>query len=159
MVDDAFVFEIQSRLVASPEDVWAIVSTMAGVNDELWPLFRMTHPRGRDRIDAQEVPLGVRVFRSTLLLGGVLPIDYDDLVFDEIDPGRGFVERSSMLTSRVWRHVRRVDPRPGGGTIVTDRIDFEPRTPPLAPVLCAIVPRVFRHRHKRLRKRFVWARG
>jgi ligand-binding SRPBCC domain-containing protein len=160
MVDDRpYLFEFQSRLVASPEDVWARVSTMAGVNDELWPMFRMTHPPGRERIDAQEVPLGVPVFRSTLLLGCVLPIDYDDLMFDEIDPGRRFVERSSMLSSRVWRHERRIDPRPGGGTIVTDRVDFEPRMAPLAPIMCVLVPRIFRHRHKRLRLRFKWARG
>ena len=34
----------QSRLAASASDVWAVVSTMDGVNDELRPFVRMTHP-------------------------------------------------------------------------------------------------------------------
>ena len=50
--------------------------------------------------------LGERLFRSWILLFGVLPIDYDDITLVSIEPGRGFHERSSMLSMRVWEHER-----------------------------------------------------
>lgn len=140
-----------SVLHASPVEVWERVSTFEGVNEELGPLIRMSAPP-RARID-ESVPIGRRWFRSRLLLFGVLPLDYDDLTFASIDPGRGFHERSAMLTMRVWEHERTLEPHPSG-CIVRDTVRWETRLPVPQAIPRAIVGRVFSHRHRRLRRRF-----
>ena len=61
------------------------------------------------------------------LLFGLIPFDYDDLCVERLDPGVGFLERSKMLSARVWEHERTLEPLDGGGTRVTDRVRFEPR--------------------------------
>ncbi len=140
-----------SLLRASPQNVWEHVSTFAGVNDEFGPLIRMSAPDGA-RIDAT-VPVGRRWFRSRLLLFGVLPVEYDDLTFVEVRPGRGFRERSSMLTLRVWEHERTIEPHPGG-CVVRDTVGWEARLPVPDGLIRGIVGRVFDHRHRRLRGHF-----
>ncbi len=146
-------FEVSSVLPAPPAEVWARVSTMAGVNAELAPFFRMTFPARFASIDPVEVPLGRRVFRSWVLLFGVLPVDYDDLAFERIEPGRGFLETSTMLSQRRWIHERTLDPE-GTGCRVTDRVRFEPRVPGVTWLLGPLYHRVFLHRHRQLRKAF-----
>lgn len=152
-------FEFTSVLDAPRAAVWAAVSTPAGINDELAPYLRMTMPATMRTLDAATVPLGVRLFRSWILLGGVVPIDYDDLVLVALDPGAGFHERSSMATARVWEHVRTLRDEGADRCVLTDRASFVPRFAWAAPVLRAIVPRVFAHRHRRLRRRFGGAAG
>ena len=143
----------RSFLAAPPDEVWARVSTLAGINAELWPLARMTYPPGLARLDPAVVPLGRRAFRSIILLLGVLPVEYDDLTLLRLEPGRGFLERSSTLTLRRWQHERTVEGA-GGGCYVEDRLTLEPRWPPVAPLALAIVRGLFRHRHRRLRATF-----
>ena len=122
-----YSFELSSQLAAPAEEVWAHAASMRGVNRELFPLARMTHPRGLSVLEPGSVPLGARAFRSWILAAGVLPIDYDDLTIVELEPGRRFLERSPMLTQRLWTHERIVEPRAGGGASLTDRVSFEPR--------------------------------
>lgn len=111
----------------------------------------MTSPRehaGRTLFDA---PLGVPLFRSWLLLFGVLPIDFDHIGLEAVDPTSGFVESSTMLSMRTWRHERRVTPLPdGAGSRVSDTLTFTPRIPGTGALLAAIVGALFRHRHRRL---------
>jgi ligand-binding SRPBCC domain-containing protein len=145
--------EIESSLAAPPDAVWERVSTFAGVNDELRPLMRMTAPARIRALDPSEVVLGERIFRSWVLLFGVIPVDYDDLTLVALEPGRGFHERSRMLSMRVWEHQRRIDPD-GGGCRVRDRLSFEPRMALAGPLLERFVRMTFRHRHRRLRRRF-----
>ncbi|MGH2794424.1 MAG: hypothetical protein ACRDKG_08965 [Actinomycetota bacterium] len=145
-------FVVGSALDSPADTVWSRVTTMQGVNEELAPIFRMTHPRGLDRLP-DDAPLGVKLFRSWVLLFGILPLDYDDLTLIRIEPGRGFHERSQMLTCRRWEHVRTLEPVPTG-TILTDQISFEPRVSVAGPVLFGVTRRLFAHRHRRLRKRF-----
>ena len=114
----------------------------------------MTAPPHVRRLDAAGVPVGERICRSWLLLFGVLPIDYDDLTLVSIEPGRGFHERSAMLSMRVWEHERTIEARPDGGCTVRDRLRLEPRLPGSGPLLEPIVRFTFRHRHRRLRRRF-----
>ena len=45
-----------------------------------------------------------------MLLGGFLPVDYDDLCLAEIEPPRRFLERSRMLSMSIWQHERIVEP-------------------------------------------------
>ena len=134
-VDPARRFSFSSRLSAAPEEVWAHAMTIRGVNRELFPMARMTCPRDLGR-DLTRLPLGRRAFRSWILAAGILPIDYDDLTFVELEPGRRFLERSSMWSQREWCHERTVEPV-GGGSIVTDRVRFVPRVPALRIVVPA----------------------
>lgn len=149
----SYEFSFSSRLSAPPNQVWAHATTMRGVNRELWPLARMTYPRQFGSIDPADVQLGRRVFRSWILAGGIVPIDYDDVTFLELEPGRRFLERSPMLTQREWQHERIVDPA-AGGSIVTDRVRFVPRAGALGPLFFAVFRLAFRLRHWNLRRLF-----
>jgi hypothetical protein len=151
-VAKSFAFDLSSRLSASAAEVWAHAISMRGVNRELFPLARMTHPRGVESLGATEVPLGKRAFRSWILFLGFLPIDYDDLTFLELEPGR-FLERSPMLTQREWQHERRVH-AVEGGCVLTDRVRSVPRIPALAPLFRAVFQLAFALRHHNLRRRF-----
>ena len=145
--------EQESSLAAPVDVVWEHGSTFDGVNDELRPLMRMTAPAHIRRLEPSDVVLGERLFRSWVLLFGVLPIDYDDLTLVAIEPGRGFQERSTMMSMRVWEHDRTLAPN-GSGCVVRDRLGFEPRVPGMGPLLDRIIRATFRHRHRRLRRRF-----
>jgi ligand-binding SRPBCC domain-containing protein len=145
----------QESIVAAPPDVvWARVSTVEGVNDELLPLMRMTAPAHVRALDPSQVVLGERIFRSWVLLFGVIPIDYDDLTLIALEPGSGFHERSRMPSMRVWEHKRTLEPTGDAATRVSDRLSFEPRLPGSGPLLERFIRATFRHRHRRLRRRF-----
>jgi ligand-binding SRPBCC domain-containing protein len=111
----------------------------------------MTAPPGVAGIDEAQVVLGQPIGRSTLLLFGVVPIDRMDVTLVELEPGRRFLERSAVRSQRLWQHERTVVPD-GEGCTLTDRIDFEPRL--FGPVVAAFMRRVFRHRHRVLRRTF-----
>ena len=145
-------FVFRSSLAAAPEVVWDRITTIQGVNDELAPILRMTHPPGLDRLP-DDAPTGVRLFRSWVLLFGVIPVDYDDLTLVRIEPGQGFLESSQLMTARRWEHERTLEPL-AGGTLLSDRIAFEPRIRPFGPVLFRVTRALFAHRHRRLRARF-----
>ena len=143
----------ESVLSASPDAVWARVSTFEGINDELRPLMRMTAPARIRALEPDDVVLGERIFRSWVLLFGVLPIDYDDLALVKLEPGRGFHERSRMMSMRVWEHERWLTPE-GESCRVVDRLTFQARLPGMGPLLERFIRATFRHRHKRLRRWF-----
>jgi ligand-binding SRPBCC domain-containing protein len=145
---------VTSQLDAGPERVWDRVTTPAGINDEMRPWLGMTIPAGIEQLDPESVELGKKIGRSWVLLFGLIPFDYDDLVLVELDPGRRFLERSTMLSQRSWEHERTVEPTPERTCLVTDRVRWQPRLGlpgrPLRPVIAWF----FRHRHKRLRRHF-----
>jgi len=103
-----FTVQMTSALMADRRTLLDHIGTLEGVNLELRPLLRMTLPRRFRGTTLYEVPTGEWLFRSWLLLGGVLPIDYDHLRLESVDPESGFIESSSMLSMRVWRHERRI---------------------------------------------------
>ena len=144
---------IRSQLPAQAAEVWARVITAEGIRDEMRPFIRMTIPAGIERLDPDSVRLGEPLGRSWLLLFGLIPFDYDELCLVSLEPGRGFLERSRMLSQRVWEHERTIEPTPGGCT-VTDRVAWEPRGPLPARWLAPVIAWFFRHRHRRLRRRF-----
>lgn len=146
-------FEISSDLAATPETVWQRVVTPAGINDELLPLMRMTMPRQLRGATIDQLPLGQPIGRSWLLLFGLVPVDYDDLALAEVDPGRRFFEQSTMLTQSQWAHERIVEAHEGGCR-VTDRLSWQGRTKEFEMLYGLAVPVLFRHRHRRLRRRF-----
>lgn len=145
-------FEVSSELAVSPEQAWRHAVDPAGVNSEFWPLLRMTFPRDLEDLTTGWQPGEVR-FRSWLLLLGVFPVEYDDVVLVEVEPGRRFLERSSMGTQRLWEHERIIEPT-STGCRLTDRVRFVPRLSILGPLLRPVFRGVFRLRHRNLRARF-----
>ena len=146
-------FEVSSIVRASLPAVWARVSSIEGINHELMPLARMTCPARFVGLDPARIPLGERLFRSWILLFGVLPVDFDDLTLVRLEPGHGFLESSTMLSQRRWIHERILEPV-DGGCRVTDRIGFEPRLAVGGRVFLAVFRFFFRHRHRRLGRFF-----
>ena len=146
-------FRIASSLRAEPAAVWERAMSAAGINAELGPLLRMTTPRGLESLDLHGLepgPLG----RSWLLLFGLIPIDYDEIGLERIEPGRGFLERSTMLSQRLWEHERTIEAGAEAGATIVDRLAWEPRLPLPGGLLRPLIAAVFRHRHKRLRRHF-----
>jgi ligand-binding SRPBCC domain-containing protein len=142
-----------SFLRAAPEAVWEHVVTIEGINAEFGGLLRMTAPRDVRERGLGGVTTGERICRSWILLLGVLPIDYDDITLVELDPPHGFLERSPMLSNRLWEHRRTIEPA-DGGCVLTDAIGYEPRVPLPHALLRRVYGAVFALRHRRLRKRF-----
>ena len=146
---------IESLVAAPPEDVWAVVTTFAGVNAELMPYCRMVEPRAqRGRTLDSYVP-GERA-ACWLLAGGIVPFDRHLLGLDSTTPGVGFVEESTTWLQRRWRHERTLSTVDDGTgrTRVTDQLTVEPRLRPATPLTWRMVAVVFCHRHRRLRARF-----
>lgn len=138
-----------SALAASPEQVWEHASSLAGVNEELWPVH-MSGGRSL-RIDA-DTPVGQPLLRSVVSLFGVLPLDVHVLTLAEVWSGRGFRESSYSLLQRRWIHVRRIEAAEGGGSVLHDELRFEPRV--LPRVSTHVIRQVFLRRHRRLRRKF-----
>ena len=154
--------EQSSALPAPAADVWERAVTEPGINDELRPILRMTMPRGLRGKTVDTVELGVPLGRGWILLGRVIPVDYDDLCLAELDPGRRFLERSRTLSFSTWQHERVIEPAAEGGCRVTDRLGFELKRPLAAipgsaRLATAIVGWLFRHRHRRLARHWAHA--
>jgi hypothetical protein len=145
---------LSSRLPVPAPTAWEHATSFQGVNHELMPLMRMTAPKDFRSLDSGKVVLGQRMFRSWVLLFGVIPFEYDDLTLVELEPGRRFLERSPMLSMKLWQHERIVERGAPGGCTVTDNLTFEPRMAAMRPLARAIVGFQFRHRHRRLQRRF-----
>ena len=141
--------EYRSRLSAPPAEVWQWITSFRGIATEMRPLLRMSTPRGTQRLTDFAVVPGQPLFRSWILLFGVLPVDWSELTLLEIDPGRGFVEASPMGSMRSWRHERRIEPAADGCAII-DRLSFEPRF--AVRLVTWFVRRFFSYRHAVLRK-------
>ncbi len=145
-------FAVSSQLAAPAETVWQHAISPSGINRELMPLVRMTFPAGAENFSEQWKP-GQRLFRSWILLGGLLPVDYDDIALLEVEPGHRFLEHSTMLTQKSWRHERTIEPIPCGCR-VTDRVAFNPRISFLGPLYAPIFKAAFALRHRNLRRLF-----
>lgn len=144
---------VSSQLDASPAEVWERVISPEGINDEMRPYLRMTLPAGIDEITPETVEIGVPIGRSWILLFGILPFDYDDVCLARLEPERGFLERSKMLSQRVWEHERTIEPTEAGCT-VTDRVSWQPRLGLSGHPLRPVIGWFFGHRHKRLQRHF-----
>jgi hypothetical protein len=147
--------EMSTALGVPAAEMWSRATELEGVNYELGPLLRMTAPRALRGATIGDLEPGVPAGRSWLLLGGVLPVDYDDLCLVEIEPPRRFLERSRMASMAVWEHERTIEPLGAHACRVTDRLGFTLRRVPgaipgAAAVARRIVAALFGHRHRRL---------
>lgn len=143
-------FQVQSTLRV-PAEVLVDGLTMESVNRELAPLVRMTAPPEWRRCPIDRWEEGRLLFRSTILLLGLLPVDRHAFRLERILPGEGFLEASSSWMNREWRHERRILRAPAGCT-VTDRVEVTGRLPWLTALLMPFYRLVFRRRHARLRR-------
>ncbi len=149
-------FETRSHLPGvTPQEVWRAVTSWRGVNHELGPLLRMTHPARYPGVE--DIPTDGRChFVSVVLLLGVIPVELHRVAFRGLEAGDHFDEVSSNLTMREWHHYRSVRAVEGGVEVV-DRCRIVPRAAWLGPLLERIYRAVFRRRHRRLRARFAEA--
>ncbi|NUS88463.1 MAG: hypothetical protein HOY75_38640 [Streptomyces sp.] len=141
---------------ADPERVWLAVTRLEEINLELSPVMRMTTPRAmRKSPSLADVPIGEPLGRSWILLGRLLPYDYDDVIIAEREDGRRFLECSSMSSAHAWIHERTVDDK-AGGTVLTDRLTYllKPHLRPMTGVYRRTVDQLFAHRHRRVARRF-----
>lgn len=146
-------FRFASDLAAPAEALWVHATSPGGVNRELFPLARMTFPGNAERLAFDAEHLGQRLFRSWILLLGVLPVDYDDLTLQRVTPGLEFVEVSPMLSQREWYHQRTLAPV-AGGTRLTDTVRFVPRVAVLGQPYQVVFAQAFALRHRNLRRLF-----
>lgn len=147
-----------TELRADSSLVWERVVSEEGINDELGPILRMTMPVGLKGATVDTVDVGVPLGRSWILLFGIIPVDYDDLQLAEVEPGRRFLEDSTMGSMKRWQHERVVEPI-GEGCRVTDTLTLELRgglsgLPGAERIVASIVGRLFKHRHRRLARHF-----
>jgi hypothetical protein len=145
-------FRIASSLRAEPAAVWERATSAEGINFELGPVLRMTVPRGLDSLDLKDLKPG-RLGRSWILLFGLVPFDYDDIGLVRVEAERGFLERSTMLSQRLWEHERTLHGE-GEGTVIEDRLAWELRAPLPGRLLRPLIAATFRHRHRRLQRHF-----
>src|SRR5260221_10670916 len=96
-----YSFEYTSHMDADKDVVLAHATSFVGVNKELGPFLRMTAPEQYRSKSLFEAPVGVAIFRSIILLFLFLPVDYDHICFESLDPESGFVETSTMLSCRL----------------------------------------------------------
>lgn len=148
-----------SELDAPRSVLWQHATSFAGIGAELWPWLDMTTPRGLRARRLDEIAPSADLGRSVLLLGGLLPVEYDDIVIADLEPGRRFLERSSMLTSVLWEHERVVEDRQRNAGRVRDTVRFRLRAVPrhvpgVERLARATVTALFEHRHRRLRHHF-----
>jgi hypothetical protein len=157
---DPIIVTQSSRIHLPAATVWDRVTSPSGIRHELRPVLSMTMPpglRGRSISEVGDL-LGRPLGKAWLLLLGVVPVEYDDMVLVEVVDGRSFHERSRMATLARWEHERTVLPVEPDSCEVADRLVFVPRV--LADrvvvrrVVQGLVSALFAHRHRRLRR---WA--
>src|SRR5262245_45613365 len=90
-------FQRTSIVAGDLPEVWNRVTTPDGINHELMPVMCMTVPPKLKGKAIDEMPLKEKIGRSWLLLFGLIPFDYDDLMLAERDDGRRFLEQSTMM--------------------------------------------------------------
>lgn len=151
-----WTFTQTSIVPASAAAVWERAVTAEGINDEMRPWMTMSLPRSISHLTIDNVEVGRPLGRAWLRLFGVAPFDFDHLMIARVEPGRRFVEESTMVSMRSWGHDRIVEPVSDAQCRVTDCVTLEPRLPLrlLGPVLARVVRAFFAHRHRRLARPF-----
>jgi hypothetical protein len=143
---------VSSELAVHAPVLWRHAVSPLDINAELRPWLSMSFPDSIDDITAGWEPGRFR-FRSWIRLGGLIPVEYDDLALAEVEPGHYFYEVSSLATQSVWKHRREITSLPGGARI-TDTVSFTSRLPLLEPLFEVVFRWVFRWRHHNLRRMY-----
>ncbi len=142
---------MQLPLRADRSEVWAAVSTVAGINKEVRPLLRNTDPTHGAPFDTEPWRVSAPVLWQLGL--GFIPVDRHRVEMVALPDGRGFRESSSSWWHRVWWHERTLLDD-SGGCIVRDDVEIEPRLRMADPIMAWSVRWMFRRRHRHLRRQF-----
>jgi ligand-binding SRPBCC domain-containing protein len=118
------------------------------------PWMTMSMPRSARGLTVDTVPLNRPLGRAWIRLFGILPVDFDHLSIVELDPGRYFHEKSTMLSMRHWEHERTLSRIDDTSTRVTDRITLQTRLPGFNRIAATMLRAFFGHRHRRLARHF-----
>ncbi len=145
-----------SEINCPAEELWARITSQAGINDEMRPVLTMTLPGPFRGHSIADVTPGTHIGKSLLLLFGVIPVGYDDITIAAIEPARMFLEESTMTGMRIWIHHRTLQPK-GETTVVTDEVTLAPNAllsliPGSPKLFHAAASAFFNHRHRRLRR-------
>lgn len=147
----AMTLDFSSYLSVTPDTLWRDITSMDGINGEMWPLLSMGAPLGvRSLEEVARVP-GAPLFHSTLKLFTVLPLGVSHLTLARLDTHQGFIEASPMTGMRMWRHERWMEVD-ATGVWLHDQLTFAPRWCPR--LSRGMVRLFFRYRHRRLRHRY-----
>lgn len=139
-----------THLPTSVDEIWSWSTSIRGIQAEMWPILKITFPKGLKHID-KDTALGKPLCRCHFLLLGLFPMDMSKLTFVELEPGHRFVEQSPLVSMHLWRHERIVTPA-GNGATVTDNLEFSPRF--ASPIVKWFVKLFFEHRHSVLARTF-----
>ena len=142
-------FQLSSQLPVPADRFWNSQS-LATVNAELHPLYRMTAPQEWLQVPIREWAQHKNLLKSWILFRGLIPVDrhcFGTIAFPE---PRKFVEESSSWLNRRWQHERIVL-ETNGGCEVHDKISFTSRLRYLEPFQKSLYILAFRRRHANLR--------
>lgn len=142
----------ESRLPTTRAALWSRIVDVDALRTEMMPFLAMKFPKGVRRLDDMPLVPGKPLFRCPHLYAGFLPLDWSDLTFIEMEPGRLFVEQSPMGSMRQWTHRREILDLPNEPDMVLlrDTLTFEPRF--ASGIAAWGVSMFFRHRHQMLRR-------
>jgi hypothetical protein len=124
----------------------------------------MTVPAGLSGTGIDDLTPGEPLGRSWLLLGGVIPVDHDDMTLAVIEPPHRFREESSMMLLSEWTHERTVRPVTDDVCIVEDDVRWVGRGavgrwPVLRAIPRWLVRALYTHRHRRIVAHFAAVRS
>lgn len=139
-----------TNVPTSVSEIWSWSTSIRGIQAEMWPILKITFPKGMNHID-KDTALGKPLCRCHFLLLGIFPMDMSKLTFVELEPGHRFVEQSPLFSMKLWRHERIVKATSSGAS-VTDNLEFSPRV--AAPLVRWFVKQFFEHRHSVLARTF-----
>lgn len=123
-----------------------------GVNYELNPIVHMAAPNEWKNRLLTEAPVNKKLFSSIILLFRLIPVDVHNIHFKLILEN-GFKESSNSITMKEWNHNRNIN-NLELGCILTDEISYSTRIPFLDVIIKPLYSYVFRHRHRRLIKKY-----
>jgi hypothetical protein len=147
-------FEIETPLAVSPEQLSTDLLSMAGVNDELSPLLKMTAPQQWIEKPIFQWPVNIPLFSSTILLFGFIPIDVHRFKFTSVNT-MGFKESSSTLFNSLWQHERSIlSDGDGDGATIKDVVYYRSKLAVLGGLFKPVYRWIFIHRHKRIKFKY-----
>ena len=145
-------FSISSSLKVSVDQFWESQS-LATVNAELFPLYRMSAPRDWLHLPIQQWSDASDQLKSWIYFLGIIPVDRHSFGTIKFTGPTTFLETSSSWLNSSWLHERIVTQVPHGCE-VKDNVAFEPRIRTLASLQKGLYRRAFCHRHEVLRNRY-----
>ncbi len=112
----------------------------------------MTAPKEWEESSITEWPIGTNLFTSTILLFGLIPVDFHKFKFLDIQT-TSFQECSTSLVNRQWRHYRSIEQQ-GSACVIYDTVEYIPKSKILGILIKPLYRAIFSHRHKRLKTRY-----